>query len=83
MPTRYSINYNNKSELYAIMGEKISTINIKLINNTEEIDGQMLEEIIEAVDFLKDHKYQLTDQGLNQLEYIIRSAEERLKLLKG
>jgi hypothetical protein len=83
MPTRYSINYNNKSELYAIMGEKISTINIKLINNTEQIDGQMLEEIIEAVDFLKDHKYQLTDQGLNQLEYIIRSAEERLKLLKG
>lgn len=83
MSTRYSINYNNKSELYAIIGEKIATINLKLFNNSDPIDNQTLEEIIEAVDFLKDHKYQLTDQGLNQLEYIIRSAEERLKSLKG
>ncbi len=78
MPTYY---YTNKSELFAIIGEKISCINKLLQKTTENITKEELRQIIEAIDFLKDHKYQMADQGLNQLEYIIRSAEEQLKAL--
>lgn len=75
--------YTNKSELYALVGEKISLINECLLACETQITDEDLRAIIEAIDFLKDHKYQFSDQGLNQMEFIIRSAEEKLKSLKG
>ncbi|HAQ65991.1 MAG TPA: hypothetical protein DCR43_09105 [Bacteroidales bacterium] len=79
MPAYY---YTNKSELFAIIGEKISFINKSLLTAREKLSGEEFQKITEAIDFLKDHKYQMADQGLNQLEYIIRSAEEKLKTLR-
>ncbi|MDD2963510.1 MAG: hypothetical protein PHQ65_09740 [Bacteroidales bacterium] len=78
MTARY---YTNKSELYALVGEKIAFINTSLLANDKNPTQEELPLLIEAIDFLKDHKYQFSDQGLNQMEFIIRSAEEKIKPL--
>lgn len=78
MTARY---YTNKSELYALVGEKIAIINTSLLANDKNPTQEELPLLIEAIDFLKDHKYQFSDQGLNQMEFIIRSAEEKIKPL--
>lgn len=76
MPAYY---YTSKSELFAIIGEKISFINKSLLATKKSLSAEEIQQILEAIDFLKDHKYQMANQGLNQLEFIIRSAEEQLK----
>ncbi len=78
MTARY---YTNKSELYALVGEKIAIINTSLLANDKNPTQEELPLLIEAIDFLKDHKYQFSDRGLNQMEFIIRSAEEKIKPL--
>ncbi|MGC8865596.1 MAG: hypothetical protein ACP5O2_07730 [Bacteroidales bacterium] len=72
--------YQNKEELAEIIGEKISFINRSL---TALARGEpvVLDEVREAIVFLKDHKYLFTGQGLNQLEFFIRESEEALKHL--
>ena len=69
--------YQNKDELIEILCEKIAYLNKVLFHNTSS--EFYLEDIIEAIDFLKDHKYVLTGQGLNQLEFYIHEAEESLR----
>lgn len=73
--------YTNKAELYALVGEKITLLNTKLLTSTDPVNPDNLPELIEAIDFLKDHKYQFSNQGLNQMEYIIRTAENKIKPL--
>ena len=69
--------YQNKEELIEIIGEKIAFLNRALFHSSSS--EFPLEEVIEAIAFLNDHKYILTGQGLNQLEFYIREAEEMLK----
>jgi hypothetical protein len=80
-PFNMSVYFNSKMELFAIIGEKISYLNKHLFNTNTIPDKETLTEIRATVDFLKDHKYKFMSQGLNQLEYIIRSAEEKLESL--
>ncbi len=75
MTTEY---FSNKTELLNIIGDRISRLNHLLPDEIVELDNSVVIECQEIITFLKDHKYALTNQGLNQLEYIIRTAEERL-----
>lgn len=72
--------YQNKAELAEIIGEKISFISRSLsaLAKGETVE---LDEVRQAIVFLKDHKYLFTGQGLNQLEFFIRESEEALKHL--
>lgn len=72
--------YQNKAELAEIIGEKISFINRSLAALAQG-ESVPLDEVREAIVFLKDHKYLFTGQGLNQLEFFIRESEEALKQL--
>lgn len=72
--------YQNKADLAEIIGEKISFINRSLAALAQG-ESVPLDEVREAIVFLKDHKYLFTGQGLNQLEFFIRESEEALKQL--
>jgi hypothetical protein len=74
--------YNNKQELIELIGAKISYINKQLYSGTRPDDSE-IPAIRQAITFLKDHKYQLTSQGLNQLEFFIREAETAFQNLHG
>jgi hypothetical protein len=76
MTTEY---FSNKAELLNIIGDRISRLNHLLPDDLTEPDISVVNDCLEIITFLKDHKYALTNQGLNQLEYIIRTAEDRLK----
>jgi hypothetical protein len=75
--------FKDKQELYDILGEKINFLNRHLLNGETIPEGVELKEVQEAITFLKDHKYQLVGQGLNQLEFVLREAETKLKSIKG
>ncbi len=75
--------FKDKSELYEILGEKINFLHHHLLNQTVLPDDTELKAIAESIGFLKDHKYQLVGQGLNQLEFVMREAEEKLQSLKN
>ena len=74
--------YKNKQELIALIGDKISYINHQLFSDIKPDDSE-IPAIRQAITFLKDHKYQLTSQGLNQLEFFIREAETAFQNLQG
>ena len=73
--------YQTKMELMELIGEKISFINKRLFEEENPTENE-LTEIADAIVFLKDHKYLLTSQGLNQLEFFIRESEEALQKLR-
>ncbi len=66
-------------ELYDKIGKRISLLNEKLFKAKEEPKEEDLKLIHEAITFLHDHKYRLLNQGLNQIEYIINEAHDKLK----
>ncbi len=66
-------------ELYDKIGKRISLLNEKLFKSKEEPKEEDLKLIHEAITFLHDHKYCLLNQGLNQIEYIINEAHDKLK----
>ncbi|MDN5329445.1 MAG: hypothetical protein PWP35_1232 [Bacteroidales bacterium] len=70
--------YQNKEDLAGILGEKMAFIN-HCMEARAKGEPIPVEEIKEAIVFLKDHKYLFTGQGLNQLEFFIRQSEEALK----
>ena len=74
--------YKNKQELITLIGDKISYINHQLFSDIKPDDSE-IPAIRQAITFLKDHKYQLTSQGLNQLEFFIREAETAFQNLQG
>jgi hypothetical protein len=74
--------FKDKQELYDILGEKINFLHHHLLNADTIQDASEVKEIRDAITFLKDHKYQLLGQGLNQLEFVVREAETKLKSLK-
>lgn len=73
--------FSSKTELFSLIGDKISFLNKTLFNSASPLTPEIRNEVIETIEFLKDHKYQFMSQGLNQLEYIIRSAEQKVKEL--
>ena len=74
--------FKDKQELYEILGEKINFLHHHLLNTEAIPQDPELKAIKDAITFLKDHKYQLLAQGLNQLEFVVREAETKLKALK-
>ncbi len=72
-----------KKELYEVFGKKIALINDKLFNNKNVPTPEELKEIKEAVTFLHDHKYGFKEQGLNQIEFIILEAKEKIESLSS
>ena len=68
-----------KQFLYDQLGEKITYLEENLFSKDEkEVKRVDFPAILSAISFLKNHKYKLTSQGLNQIESIIFDATKKM-----